>query len=334
MAQTPTTGGTAFPGYSADQSGGYYMTNLLRLAQFLVSNGYSRTAAAGVAGAVAGESGGDPESTSPDAAGLIQWTPPSKAAPAAPVVTGDPQTDFDNQLTDILHYNNTNGNVEALKKLSGDPVAASDYYSQNFERPAVLDSDVRSSVANDIYSALANYQPDAAYTQYSAPSAASSSVPWYDTAWTALTDVLGFGPQSKAISSAETSSATGDLGDIAGALTVLAEPFTKIADDIDWLFHPNHWLRIGCVVLGGLMFGGGLIAMTRVGKSGTVGGEVAGVPVGVSVPGPNLPMAIFLTGAGAGLLFIGLHNLPSNVTNVTGLVGYVAGEIRNPGGGS
>jgi hypothetical protein len=35
-----------------------------------------------------------------------------------------------------------------------DPVAAADFYSQNFERPAVTDSDVVSSVAEQVFSEL------------------------------------------------------------------------------------------------------------------------------------------------------------------------------------
>ena len=35
-----------------------------------------------------------------------------------------------------------------------DPVAAADYFSQHFEKPAVTNSDVRTSVAQQIYSEL------------------------------------------------------------------------------------------------------------------------------------------------------------------------------------
>lgn len=158
--------GPSFPEYSGSVDGGYYMNNLLRTAQFLMSNGYNRTSAAGIAGTIAGESSGDPEVY--NGMGLIQWTPASKAAPKQPIFSGDPQSDFDSQLTDILYYNNTNGPVHELKNYSGSPVEAADFYSQQFERPLVTDSDVRSSVANDIYARLEGYKPDSAYTEYGA----------------------------------------------------------------------------------------------------------------------------------------------------------------------
>src|SRR5215469_10424367 len=166
MAQNPGGGGGRFPRYSGTYSGGYQMQNLLSVAEFLRSNGYSRSAAAGIAGAIAGESSGDPEAVGSGGAGLIGWTPPSKASPISPIVTGSPQADFNAQLTDLLEYNNTNGPIQQLKNLSGDPVAASEFYSQNFERPLVTNSDVRANVAHSIYQQLGGYKADAAYTQY------------------------------------------------------------------------------------------------------------------------------------------------------------------------
>lgn len=141
--------------YAVDQStqqDGYYINNLVMVAEYLMAHGYSPAAASGVAGAVAGESSGNPESVGSGGAGLIGWTPPSKAAPYQPIVSGDAQRDFNYQLADIVTYNQQQG-MDALNQLNAqtNPVAASDYYSQNFERPLITDSDVRPGVANYVY---------------------------------------------------------------------------------------------------------------------------------------------------------------------------------------
>lgn len=131
---------------------GYYADNLVELASYLMQHGYSAAAAAGVAGAAAGESSGDPEAVGTGGAGLIGWTPPSKAAPYQPIVSGNDQRDFNYQLADIVQYNSQQG-MDDLQQLNAqtDPVKAADYYSQVFERPLVTDSDVRPAVANYVY---------------------------------------------------------------------------------------------------------------------------------------------------------------------------------------
>ena len=130
--------------------------NLLAIGQFLVANGYSKAAAAGVASCVDGESVGNPESVGSGGGGLIGWTPIGSAAPNANIITGNVAQDMMTQLSDILFYNSNEigqAQVSELNAIS-DPVAAADFYSQNFERPAVTDSDVRPSVAEQIFSEL------------------------------------------------------------------------------------------------------------------------------------------------------------------------------------
>ena len=130
--------------------------NELAVAQFLVDNGYSKAAAAGVAGCVAGESGGNPEAVgNGDAGGLIQWTPMSKAAPNPNIITGDAAKDMKTQLADLLYYNSAQGQslVNQFNAIS-DPVIAADFYSENFERPRIALSDVRPSVAQQVFSEL------------------------------------------------------------------------------------------------------------------------------------------------------------------------------------
>jgi hypothetical protein len=134
----------------------------------LVQNfGYSNAAAAGICACIDGESGGDPESVGTGGCGLIGWTPPSSLAlyggtcakaGIGVTQTSNPtaqqiQADLDSQISAVDKYNRANGNVSALNAQTN-PVNAADYYSQNFERPAVTDSDVRVATANSVYSYL------------------------------------------------------------------------------------------------------------------------------------------------------------------------------------
>ncbi|MCW2934128.1 MAG: LysM peptidoglycan-binding protein [Actinomycetia bacterium] len=130
--------------------------SLLALGQYLVDNGYSKVAAAGIASCVDGESGGNPESVGSGGGGLIGWTPLGSAAPNANIVTGNASQDMMTQLADILYYNSNEigqSQVAALNS-QADPVSAADFYSQNFEKPAVTNSDVVPSVAEQVFSEL------------------------------------------------------------------------------------------------------------------------------------------------------------------------------------
>jgi hypothetical protein len=136
---------------------GNAQTDLVTIARYLVDEGgYSAAGAAGVVGCIQGESGTSPEATQGSAAGgagLIQWTPEASISQYGGSYGGNPQADFSSQLGAIVRYNSANGDVAALNA-STDPVAAADYYSQHFERPAVLNSDVRPGNAIAVYGAL------------------------------------------------------------------------------------------------------------------------------------------------------------------------------------
>jgi hypothetical protein len=153
-----------FPKESNQTSSGYYYDNLIEIAEFMMNQGYSRAAAAGMAGTIAGESSGNPESQGSGGAGLIGWTPPSSASPY-PAISGNAQTDFDNQLEDILTYADSNSqeavsrggvNLQTFKGLTNPNQAATDWSA--FEGPLNPGSDIRSNVVNEVYSALASYK--------------------------------------------------------------------------------------------------------------------------------------------------------------------------------
>ncbi len=154
---SPSPSGSSSATLAADvqkdiASGNY----LLAVGQYLVENGYSAAAAAGVASCVDGESGGNPESVGSGGGGLIGWTPISSAEPNSNIITGNPAQDMMTQLSDLLYYNSTEIGQSLVDELNSqtDPVAAADFFSQNFEKPAVTDSDVVPSVAEQIYSEL------------------------------------------------------------------------------------------------------------------------------------------------------------------------------------
>lgn len=127
---------------------GYDGWAMAATALFLVQHGYTRIATAGIISCIAGESGGNPESVGDGGGGLIGWTPLPYG-----YVTGDASADLQTQLNGLLAYNNANGSVAILNTMT-DPLAAADYYSEVFERPAVTDSDVVSWVAYTVYTYL------------------------------------------------------------------------------------------------------------------------------------------------------------------------------------
>jgi hypothetical protein len=149
---------TAADAGTGDISSGSATQNEMEIAEFLVRNGYSNAAAAGIVGCIAGESGANPESVEPGTTngGIIGWTPESSAKPIYPIVTGNASKDLQSQLTDLLTYNKIWAQYIPGLNAQTDPVAAADYYSENFERPAVKDSDVRASVATSVYNNLKN----------------------------------------------------------------------------------------------------------------------------------------------------------------------------------
>jgi hypothetical protein len=155
-ATSPSTSQSSSGGSAAvasDIANGNYV---LAVGQYLVDNGYSKAAAAGVASCVYGESGANPESVGSGGGGLIGWTPLGSAQPDANIITGNDAADMMTQLADILYYNSNEIGQSRVAELNSqtDPVAAADFYSQNFERPAVTDSDVRPSTAEQVYSEL------------------------------------------------------------------------------------------------------------------------------------------------------------------------------------
>lgn len=140
-------------GSAGSVTSGSGTANELAAAQYLMANGYTAAAAAGIAACIAGESSGNPEQTGDGGTsfGIIQ----EHGSQYASLVTGNATKDLQAQLPAVIAYNNAQGSglITMLNSIT-DPVQAADFYSQHFERPAVTDSDVNASVAKSVYAQL------------------------------------------------------------------------------------------------------------------------------------------------------------------------------------
>ena len=57
------------------------------------------------------------------------------------------------------------------------------------------------------------------------------------------------------------------VADIPSAILALAAPFIKIAEGIDWLLHPSHWIRIFAGLAGGVLVLAGIWQLTHAGSA-------------------------------------------------------------------
>ena len=57
----------------------------------------------------------------------------------------------------------------------------------------------------------------------------------------------------------------GSASSIAQAIAAVAAPLIKIAEAIDWFFHPAHWIRVFAGIAGGVLVLGGVWQMSHAG---------------------------------------------------------------------
>jgi hypothetical protein len=156
VATYKTTPGGGSGGGTVPASG-----DLLGIAKWLMSNGATRAAAAGIASVIDGESSGDPESEEAGGGGgwgLIQWTGSTDGLPAGVTgPTGNVPVDMLNQLKGTLGYIAGRGGLASINAQSTVDGAA-DVFSR-MEGPAVPLSDTRPTEAATLYSQLAGYVP-------------------------------------------------------------------------------------------------------------------------------------------------------------------------------
>ena len=155
-AATPATQ-TATPTASATQAtattvscsgGGLLPANVTAIVSFLLANGYSHNAAAGIAGNIYQESKGNPESVGMGGGGLIGWTPLQSG-----MITGNYSADLQTQLKDLLTYNQIwSGYIPALNSASS-PASAAYIYVTDFERAGIPAASTREQSATDVAAA-------------------------------------------------------------------------------------------------------------------------------------------------------------------------------------
>jgi LysM repeat protein len=129
----PATSASSGHGASCSGSGdGMVPANYAAIVNFLTSHGYTGNAAAGIAGNIWQESGGNPESVGSGGGGLIGWTP----LPGG-YVTGNYAADLQTQLAAILTFNQIWSQYIPALNAASSPAAAAAIYVTDFERAGI-----------------------------------------------------------------------------------------------------------------------------------------------------------------------------------------------------
>jgi hypothetical protein len=131
-AATPAAKTLACSGTGGAQGTNMLPYNYATIVNFLVAHGYTKMAAAGIAGNIYQESDGNPESLGSGGGGLIGWTP----LPAG-FVTGNPATDLQTQLTALLTYNQGWAQYISMLNAATNATDAAYIYMTYFERPGL-----------------------------------------------------------------------------------------------------------------------------------------------------------------------------------------------------
>jgi LysM repeat protein len=142
---------SAATGHGVSCSGsasGMVPANYAAIVNFLTSHGYTGNAAAGIAGNIWQESGGNPESVGDGGGGLIGWTP----LPGG-YVTGNPSADLQTQLAAILTFNQIWSQYIPALNAASSPAAAAAIYVTDFERAGIPAVGNREAAAQAVASA-------------------------------------------------------------------------------------------------------------------------------------------------------------------------------------
>jgi hypothetical protein len=147
QAAAPSAASTRGLSCSASASGPL-PANYAAIMSFLTSHGYTGNAAAGIAGNIYQESGGNPESEGDGGGGLIGWTP----LPGG-YVTGNPSADLQTQLAAILAFNRIWAQYIPSLNAASSPAAAAAIYVTDFERAGVPAAGTREAAAEAVAAA-------------------------------------------------------------------------------------------------------------------------------------------------------------------------------------
>ena len=119
--------------------------NVTAIVSFLIANGYSDNAAAGIAGNMYQESKGNPESEGMGGGGLIGFTPLPYG-----YVTGNPEADLQTQLSAVLTYNQQWAAYLPELNQAATPADAAYIYVTDFERAGIPAAATRESSAQSV----------------------------------------------------------------------------------------------------------------------------------------------------------------------------------------
>jgi Phage tail lysozyme len=147
-AAAPATSAPAATTLSCNLNYAMLPDNVTAIVSFLLANGYSDNAAAGIAGNMYQESKGDPESEGMGGGGLIGFTP----LPAG-YVTGDPAVDLQTQLNAVLTYNQGWASYLPALNAAASPADAAYIYVTDFERAGIPAASTREASAENVASA-------------------------------------------------------------------------------------------------------------------------------------------------------------------------------------
>jgi hypothetical protein len=137
--------GTTSTTVSCTGTAGPEPENVTAIVNFLMANGYTGTAAAGIAGNIYQESGGNPESVGSGGGGLIGWTP----LPSG-YITGDVSADLETQLQAILVFNDQWSEYIPELNDASSPADAALIYVTDFERAGIPAADNREAAATAV----------------------------------------------------------------------------------------------------------------------------------------------------------------------------------------
>jgi Phage tail lysozyme len=144
----PAASGSAGSAPVCAGGGGLLPENVAAIVDFLTAHGYTGLAAAGIAGNIYQESGGNPESVGDGGGGLIGWTP----LPAG-YVTGNTAADLQTQLQAVLAYNQQWAQFIPALNAATSASQAADIYVQDFERAGVPAAGTREQSAQAVAAA-------------------------------------------------------------------------------------------------------------------------------------------------------------------------------------
>jgi hypothetical protein len=133
---------------SCNLSDGLLPDNVTAIVSFLLANGYTDNAAAGIAGNMYQESKGNPESEGMGGGGLIGFTPLPDG-----YVTGNPAVDLQTQLEAVLTYNQQWAGYLPELNAAASPADAAYIYVTDFERAGIPAASTREASAEDVASA-------------------------------------------------------------------------------------------------------------------------------------------------------------------------------------